>query len=94
MSRRLVPLNQLRSRELGNKYFIKELEPGPFSGPFSPAFSPAGQVAELMWPDSRRSNAAGQTMHVGSAVAARMLRRTKGVTEIEPRRWELWGFGA
>lgn len=53
----------------------------------------AGQVAELLWPDSRRSNAQGQTMHVGSAVAARMLRRTRGVTEIEPRQWEIWGFG-
>lgn len=53
----------------------------------------AGQVAELMWPDSRRSNTQGQTMHVGSAVAARMLRHTKGVTEIEHRRWHIWGFG-
>jgi uncharacterized protein YgbK (DUF1537 family) len=54
----------------------------------------AGTVAEEMWPDSRRSNTQGQTMHVGSGVAGRMLRRCRGVTEVAPRRWEIWGVAA
>jgi hypothetical protein len=49
----------------------------------------ANVVAERLWPDGRRSNSRGQTMHTGSAIAAQMLRRCRLAVEIEWRRWEI-----
>ncbi len=49
----------------------------------------ANTVAERLWPDGRRHNAAGQTFHLGAAVAARMMRRCRMAIEIEWRRWEI-----
>lgn len=49
----------------------------------------ANTVAERMWPNGRRNNAQGQVFHLGSAVAARMLRRCRMAVEIEWRRWEI-----
>jgi hypothetical protein len=49
----------------------------------------AGQVADELWPDGRRSNSRGQVMHVGAGVAGRMLRRSRAVAEVAPKRWEI-----
>jgi hypothetical protein len=49
----------------------------------------ANTLAERLWPDGRRQNANGQVFHLGSAVAARLLRRCPAVCEMEPRLWQI-----
>ena len=49
----------------------------------------ANTLAERLWPDGRRQNANGQVFHLGSAVAARLLRRCPAVRETEPRLWQI-----
>ena len=49
----------------------------------------AGAVAERLWPAGRRHNTRGQVFHLGAAVAARLLRRSRKAVEVEWRRWEI-----
>ena len=49
----------------------------------------ANTLAERLWPAGRTQNAQGQVMPMGSAVAARMLRKCPAVRESEWRLWEI-----
>ena len=49
----------------------------------------ASTLAERLWPGRRDHNANGQVFHLGSTMAARLLRRCPAVHEKEWRRWEI-----
>jgi len=49
----------------------------------------ANTLAERLWPGRRQHNANGQVFPLGSAVAARLLRRCPAVLEKEWRLWEI-----
>lgn len=49
----------------------------------------ASTLAERLWPEGRHHNANGQVFPLGSAVAARLLRRCPAVHEKEWRLWEI-----
>lgn len=49
----------------------------------------ANTLAERLWPGHRQHNANGQVFPLGSAVAARLLRRCPAVREKEWRLWEI-----
>lgn len=49
----------------------------------------ANTVAERLWPDERRNNSKGQTFHLASAIAARLLRKSRRVVEVDFRRFEI-----
>jgi hypothetical protein len=49
----------------------------------------ANTLAERLWPEGRHHNANGQVFHLGSAIAARLLRKCPAVQETEFRIWEI-----
>lgn len=49
----------------------------------------ANTLAERLWPGRRQHNANGQVFPLGSAVAARLLRKCPAVREKEWRLWEI-----
>ncbi len=49
----------------------------------------ANTLAERLWPGRRQHNANGQVFHLGSGVAARLLRKCPAVREKQWRLWEI-----
>ena len=49
----------------------------------------ASMVAERLYPGARTQNANGQVFNLAAGSVGRQLRRCRGVSEIEPRVWQI-----